>query len=578
MKHRIFLFLLLLSAITAHAQTFDYNGLEYSILSEEDKTCAVSEQSKTISGDVVIPSVVEYNNNDYLVVEIGSKAFVGQQLQSIALPSSLKSIGMYAFYKCDRIVDLVIPEKVDSIGTYAFVFCTSLVSVSIPESMKKIGPGAFGGCYNLKIANFESIESLCAIDFGCIPSPYFYDNTNPLSYTKKLFIGGKEITDLVIPETVKSIGKTAFMNCENIVSVTFPKSINEIGTAAFAGCKNIVWVDYPDFETLFKIDYYGSANPLKYASFLSINGKQVDEIVVPKTVTSIGNNVFDGYVGLKSIEIPDWVTSIGSSAFANTGLEEIVIPNSIKSIGAVAFSGCHINAITIPNSVRRIGEGAFCNCEDLRTVELLLEPGAIVEEEAFDGSNYIREFGITSIENLCKIGFKSPTSNPLYYSNKIYVDGKEIRELEIPNSVTSIGAYNFAGCKRITSLKIPDSIETIEDEAFNDAISLQKIIYQTDSPVSADASVFSDNTYLNATLFIPEKGLDAADRIDPWRLFKEIEVLEDSGIGDVVIDRNDGPVAVYNLQGLKVADSTACLPAGIYIVKQGAKTKKIIIQ
>lgn len=214
----------------------------------------------------------------------------------------------------------------------------------------------------------------------------------------------------------------------------------------------------------------------------------------------------------------------------------------------------------------------------MRTVELLLEPGAIVEEEAFDGSSYIRKFGITSIENLCKIEFKSPTSNPLYYSNKIYVEGKEIRELEIPNSVTSIGSYNFVGCKRITSLKIPDSIETIEDKAFNDAISLEKIIYQTNSPVSADASIFNDNTYLNATLFIPEKGLETADRIDPWRLFKDIEVLEDSGFEDVVFDRNDGPVAVYNLHGLKVADSTAGLPTGIYIVKQGAETKKIIIQ
>lgn len=143
MKHRIFLFLLLLSAITVQAQKFDYDGLEYSILSEENKTCAVSEQSKTIAGDVVIPSVAEYNNNDYLVVEIGSKAFFRQQLQSIALPSSIVTIGMGAFYNCNKIIDLVIPEKVDSIGAYAFSGCTSLVSVSIPESMKKIGMSAF---------------------------------------------------------------------------------------------------------------------------------------------------------------------------------------------------------------------------------------------------------------------------------------------------------------------------------------------------------------------------------------------------------------------------------------------------
>lgn len=632
MKHRIFLFLLLLSAITAHAQTFVVDNIGYKILSEEDKTCTIFASRGDIEyTDIIIPSEMEYNGSKYSVTEIGDRAFYNAKISN---------------------------------------------SISIPPSIKRIGKEAFWlGLYPQKV-EFSSIESMCSIE---------YVNVNSTPFGRNLYIDGKQITDLVIPETIDSIGDYTFNCWRTITSVTFPKSLKKIGREAFAECRglesvtmsesiekieagafnlcsNLAWVDYPSLEKLFEIEYGGDyASPLSSASLLYINGKKVYDITVPESVTSIkdytfynskalesikitdgvtsignfafygsslnnvelpnslisiGNDAF-GRAGLKNIELPNSLISIGNGAFSGAGLKNISIPNSVTTIGDRAFSYLKLENISIPNSITSIGKRTFehssiekielpnslitiedsafiyttlgvidipCSVRNIgfeafagssiSTLTLLLEPGAVIGNLAFYETKIKRTY-IESIEQLCGITF---SSNPLSCSNEIYMGDEPVREIEIPASVTSIGFSTFWVFKNIKSLKLHNSIESIGDQTFIYAKSLEKVIYDTNTPITASKNVFSDEVYSNAVLVMPKEGMAAAEKITPWMLFRHTEVLDDSGIGDVVIDRNDGPVAVYNLQGLKVADSTACLPAGIYIVKQGAKTKKIIIQ
>ena len=149
---------------------------------------------------------------------------------------------------------------------------------------------------------------------------------------------------------------------------------------------------------------------------------------------------------MASVTIPNSVTYIGESAFFNCGLTSINIPNSVSSIIANTFMDCrNLKSVTIPNSITKIGSLAFRGCRSLRSV-------------------YISDIAAWS-----KTIFVDPESNPLYYAI-LYLNGSEVNNLVIPNSVTSIGDYAFSGYNGLKSVIIPNSVTTIGQGAFNNCI------------------------------------------------------------------------------------------------------------
>ncbi|MBD5321987.1 MAG: leucine-rich repeat protein, partial [Bacteroides sp.] len=167
------------------------------------------------------------------LTEIESSVFNGCVcLESINIPSSVTSIGDYAFSGCGNLIDIGIPLKVTTIGNSAFKACSRLKSIKIPSSVTTIGSDAFKDCSGLEKAEFETIESLCNIKFGGKES-------NPIYYSRNLYIGGEEIKDLVIPSTVSIIREYAFVKCNSLMSVSIPSTVVEIGNYAFAECENL---------------------------------------------------------------------------------------------------------------------------------------------------------------------------------------------------------------------------------------------------------------------------------------------------------------------------------------------------
>ena len=266
--------------------------------------------SKEYSGNVVIPEEVTYMNRTRKVT----------------------SIGDYAFRGCSGLTSVTIGNSVTSIGDYAFYECSGLTSVVIPNSVTSIGDSAFYECRGLKKVIVKDIAAWCGIKFGGSES-------NPLYYAHHLYSDeNTEITNLIIPNSVTSIGRDAFYRCTGLTSITIPNSVTSIGNSAFGDCTGLT------------------------------------SITIPNSVTSIGNSAFWGCSGLTSVTIPNSVTSIGEDAFEYcSALTSITIPNSVTSIGKSAFGDCTgLTSVTIPNSVTSIGSGAF-NCENLATVVSLIE-------------------------------------------------------------------------------------------------------------------------------------------------------------------------------------------------------------
>lgn len=329
--------LALLVTPTLHAERVKVGDLYYELNS--DGTCSVTYKdiyhgynSNYVSGNLVIPEKITYNSTEYSVTSIGEKAF----------------------NLCTGLTSVSIPESVTSIGGYAFYVCTGLTSVSIPESVTSIGDNAFKACSSLEKVtyNAENCTSCGSYSYPAFPA---------------------NLKEVIIGNSVKTIPAYTFYNCNSLTSVTIPNSGTSIGSYAFYGCTGLTKAEFVSIESICSIKFANyDSNPLSYAHHLYVGGKEITELIIPESVTSIGNFAFCNCSGLTSVSIPNSVTSIGNYAFYGcSGLTSVSIPNSVTSIGNSAFCGCtSLTSLDIPESLTSIGYDVFYGCKNLFNYEV----------------------------------------------------------------------------------------------------------------------------------------------------------------------------------------------------------------
>ncbi|MCI5727383.1 MAG: leucine-rich repeat protein [Clostridium sp.] len=419
---------------------------------------------------------------------IGDGAFFGcYSLKSFRITESVNSVGEYAFAKCRELKSVTIENGIKSINNQMFADCTSLNEIVLPNSIESIGRRAFLNCESLQ--NFELPDSVNTI------ADYAFSGCSSI---KNLSISASKIGDYAFyfcstlgrvrfSDNLEVIGDEAFEGTD-LSEVSIPSAVYDIGEKAFATNK-IKKINVDENN-----QHYTSIDGVLFnKSETEIidypNYAEVDFYAIPQSVTSIGEYAFAKDIpSLKNIIIPDTVTKIGNSAFADLcGLEYINIPNSVTEIGDNAFNGCmDLTSITIPYSVTEIGDSAFKYCSSLNSISLT-EGLDSIGDYAFSGDyslsnvtlpNSLKDISPTAFlncENFCE--YRINDNNPyfsladgvLYSKDKTeiisYPYGKKGSEYSVLQGTKAIGDYAIFG-HELYSVYIPQSVEKIGKNSF----------------------------------------------------------------------------------------------------------------
>ena len=393
-----------------------------------------------------------------------------------------------------RITSITLPKSIQTINRYAFKNCDALESIGISNTVTKISLGAFSGCRKLNRVNISDISSWCAIDF-------FDSSSQPLTFAHHLFLNGKEISYLDIPNNVTAIGKFAFNGCSSLVSVIISNSVTSLGNCSFSGCDNLISVIIPNSE-------------LRIGNSTFANCTNLASIYIPENVTSLGKNVFHGCTKMlafsgkfASDDHRCLIVDGRVCDFASSGLSSYTIPNNVTCIGEDAFSGYStLSSIIIPNSVITIESDAFYECANLASISISSSTSSIGYNAFFNISDTLQL--TTNIIGSQLINYFNASAINLNISEGVttietdaYADFSQLVSVVIPECANKIGLRAFSGCKNLTSIVIPDNVAIIGTSAFVDCTSLMSVVIPN-SVTTIRANTFSGCTNLSA-VYIP---------------------------------------------------------------------------
>lgn len=316
------------------------------------------------------------------VVRIEKESFrCCANLKTVTINNGVNSIGYGAFGSCTCLKNIKFPQSITKINSYAFYYCESLENVDIPNSVSMIGHMAFGGCSKIKCITIPEKAKLDGNPFGNCKSLRMFKGKYASEYGRCLIVDGelKSVASdcgisYTIPNSVTSIGRSAFFGCKDLLYVYIPNSVKYIDDCAFEFCSNLESVNIPSSITHIGFDAFDGCDSIKKVYITDM--KKWSEIQFDSVASSpMGNGailLLDHRL-VTDVVIPEGVTSINRMSFCHClNLRMVTLPNGIQSIDSMAFGWCEfLEDVWIPESITSIGENAFVGCGNLRTVYIM---------------------------------------------------------------------------------------------------------------------------------------------------------------------------------------------------------------
>ncbi len=369
------------------------------------------------------------------VTSIGISAFNGcESLTSIVIPNSVNSIGEAAFLGCFSLTSITFPNSLTTIGNWAFASCESLTSLKIPGSVTSIGNNAFGICTNLSSITvlaltppvlgsnvFQDVDTSIPVNipggtFDAYSSADVWSEfTNFIESNAIVFADENVEAICMAPETGWDTDNDGYL------SYTEASAVTDLGDAFYYNEDITSFDELQYFTGLTSVVFNNDG--LEEGCFRGCSN--LTSIVIPSSVTAIGDYAFSDCVSLTSISIPSSVTTIGESAFEFAGLTAVNIPNSVTSIGISAFNVCEsLVSVTLPDALTTIEENVFGDCSSLTSINIPSSVTAI-EDGAFSFCT-----GLTSLT-------VKPTTPPVLVGNSVFNGVNQNIPVYVPGGTAS---------------------------------------------------------------------------------------------------------------------------------------------
>ena len=468
-------------------------------------------------------------------------AFYGcKALTDIVLPDSVVEISDFAFYGCISLTQLPVSEDNQLVGIYSYAFAyTGISELNLPETLVELGQYAFRGAKLTKVVipdtnreqliiglgAFADCNDLVEITLPFIGASFEDDEITWFGYI--FGAGAYEANNTYVPDNLKAVtisegitfvGEFAFYGIKTIEKINIPHSVTMVYKNAFIGCDarytftnalnfeegNSVYGDY------FSEGLYGDIilnegikelgevfsrtnitavklpESLNYLGYAFADCIYLKTITIPASITTIGNNTFLNCINLTDVQFEDGslLKTIGMDAFSGcSGLKNICLPSSITIIEDRAFNNC-ISLIDVcfeeDSRLTEFGHSTFAGCVNLESIEI---PTGVtrIDDYTFRGCDkignvFLHDMKIWATTQICS-----------YFDRgvKIYLDGELIKNLIIPEGVSTISELAFAGKEYIESAQIASSVTTIEDYAFSDCGNLKNVEFAENSGLVA---------------------------------------------------------------------------------------------
>lgn len=482
---------------------------------------------------VSLPDMVAAEDEgDFRIDDYGALVSYLGEGGDVTVPAGVVQIDRYAFNGCTAVKSVVIPDGVCLIDNYAFSGCTGLESISLPANVS-INDYAFEGCTSLR--TIIASQTAPAAD---VPEA---DMPEASTLSVKAFEGCHELTCIEIPFGVEAVPEGMFRELEKLSEVKIPGSVKVVGTYAFYGCEALTTLSLSDgIEDIREYAFTGASiadlvlpNSVKSVGDYAFVSPTLKNVYINKSLKQIGEHVFFGQVlesivvdpdntvfdsrdncnaiiekktntlvlGIATSIIPDTVEVIGAGAFCSTAITEITIPGSVKTIGDMAFVECtllkkvslsegltdignsafaeclQLNQITFPSTLKRIDEFAFSIIPDTDLLD-----NEVLSDYGFVGDGMVYDLVDDEILESLK-GFGDGLQGKLVIPegvvsfSKAAFWGTGITEVEIPQSVTTIGDWAFAMSPSLSKVTLNEGLIKIGDYSFSECINLAQISF-----------------------------------------------------------------------------------------------------
>lgn len=354
-------------SIVASAYDFEVDGIYY-LADVSDMTATVTSGDNPYDGDLVIPETTSYKGREFVVTSIASQTF----------------------YNCTGLESVALPKSITNIGTEAFKNCSSLKSFKIPQNVTNLPTGCFRECTSLCSIDMQSSSQLEHIDEACFRGCSSLESINLPSSIVEIgvacFADCVSLASIIIPDEVNSIGSMAFLNCGNLISVSLPNTVKTLSKDLFQNCSKLAEFTIPDSVVIIE------DGVLKNCSALT-------SISIPSAVAEIKNEVFNGCSNLREVRFEDnndpIILGYGRSKEDGTPrgifngipveklylgrdlsysiIDECIVTNLAYGQiyeGYAPFVYCGLTEVVISNSVSQINPFTFYGCEKLEQIEI----------------------------------------------------------------------------------------------------------------------------------------------------------------------------------------------------------------